>query len=174
MASSPPSINPYAPPAASTEIPQLEAVDPYAVTADRSTRFGAYVVDCLLFVPTLIPGILGSLAFQESLGLIDDDPAGVAAFYALLLPVPLLLAIYQWYLVATTGQSLAKRWFRIKIVRMDGSLPGFVYGVLLRSWVLHALNSACSCVGLIDALMIFGYEARCLHDHIAGTKVIKA
>ena len=84
-----------------------------------------------------------------------------------------MLASYQWYLVATTGQSLAKRWFGIKIVRLDGSLPGFVNGVLLRSWVLHALNAVCNFVGLIDALMIFGEQSRCLHDLIAGTKVIK-
>ena len=91
---------------------------------------------------------------------------------------------YQWYLVATTGQSLAKRWMGIKIVRLDGSPVGFVHGVLLRSWVISMATNAISTtpglrtlgrlVHLVDALMIFGEERRCLHDHIAGTRVIVA
>jgi uncharacterized RDD family membrane protein YckC len=40
--------------------------------------------------------------------------------------------LLQAYLVTTTGQSIAKRWFRIKIVKVDGSPVNFVSGVLLR------------------------------------------
>ena len=43
---------------------------------------------------------------------------------------------YQWYLISTTGQSLAKRWMGIKIVRIDGTPVNFVNGVILRSWVM--------------------------------------
>ena len=165
--------NPYAPPAASTEVlPFQPDFGGYGFPAERGTRFAAHMVDNLLYLPTLIPGGIAAALLLDT----PEDLDNVANFilvYGLLGLFPLMLASYQWYLVAQTGQSLAKRWFRIKIVRMDGSLPGFVYGVLLRSWVLQALNAACNLVGLIDALMIFGQESRCLHDQIAGTKVIK-
>jgi uncharacterized RDD family membrane protein YckC len=85
--------------------------------------------------------------------------------------------IYQWYLIATTGQSLAKRWLGIKIVRLDGSPVGFVNGVILRSWVVGALSNIPilgTIIGLVNPLMIFGEERRCLHDHIAGTRVVVA
>jgi uncharacterized RDD family membrane protein YckC len=169
--------NPYAPPAASTDVlPFVPDYGSHGIPAERGTRLAAHMVDGILFIPTMIPGLIAFFAmFADAAdSLAAEDTSTVLAFYGLLLPVPLMLASYQWYLVATTGQSLAKRWFGIKIVRLDGSLPGFVNGVLLRSWVLHALNSVCGFVGLIDALMIFGEESRCLHDQIAGTKVIKA
>jgi uncharacterized RDD family membrane protein YckC len=85
------------------------------------------------------------------------------------------LAIYQWILIATTGQTLAKKWLKMKIVKVDGTPVDFVSGVILRSWVVQALSAipmVGGLVGLIDALMIFGAEQRCLHDHIAGTIVI--
>ena len=94
----------------------------------------------------------------------------------------MILNIYQWYLISTTGQSLAKKWFRIRIVKTDNTGVDFVSGVLLREWVLGfvagAINgvipSAGSIVSLVDALMIFGSERRCLHDVIASTKVVIA
>jgi hypothetical protein len=52
--------------------------------------------------------------------------------------------------------------------------------VLLRSWAFYALVFAGtllffgSILPLVDALMIFGDQRRCLHDHLAGTKVVVA
>jgi uncharacterized RDD family membrane protein YckC len=168
--------NPYAPPTVSTEVlPYPADFGVQGFPAERGTRLAAHIVDNLLYLPTLIPGAV-LVAVLENTSAAWDSAATIAmAFgsYGLLIAFPLALASYQWYLVAKTGQSLAKRWFRIRIVRLDGSLPGFVYGVLLRSWVIQLLNAACNLVGLIDALMIFGQESRCLHDQLAGTKVIK-
>jgi uncharacterized RDD family membrane protein YckC len=168
--------NPYAPPTAATEILTLEPdYGAHGIPAERGTRLAAHMVDGLLYIPTVIPGfIIFFSMFGDSPDNALEETTNVLAFYGLLLPLPLMLASYQWYLVAKTGQSLAKRWFGIRIVGLDGSLPGFVKGVLLRSWVIHALNSVCGFVSLIDALMIFGEESRCLHDQIAGTRVIKA
>src|SRR4051794_30205895 len=45
----------------------------------------------------------------------------------------LTLHIYQFSLIARTGQSLGKRWLRIEIVGTDGSPPGWLRGVLLRT-----------------------------------------
>jgi uncharacterized RDD family membrane protein YckC len=81
----------------------------------------------------------------------------------------------QWFLIATTGQSLGKRWCRIKIVRSESHPVGFVHGVLLREWV-RILVGFVPFVGMaltvLDDLFVFRADRRCLHDLIAGTRVI--
>ena len=102
---------------------------------------------------------------------------GVIGVAALMVLMVLAFMGYQWYLIATTGQTLAKRWLGIKIVRVDGTPLGFVNGVILRSWVLGLLGNipiVGPLVSLVNPLMIFGEERRCLHDQIAGTRVIVA
>jgi uncharacterized RDD family membrane protein YckC len=88
------------------------------------------------------------------------------------------LLIVQVVLLSTSGQSLGKRIVGIRIVRYeDESNPGFVGAWLLRSLV-PGLIAAIPCFGmifsLVDIMCIFGVERRCLHDLIAGTKVIDA
>jgi uncharacterized RDD family membrane protein YckC len=94
----------------------------------------------------------------------------------MILPAGLPLSIYQWMLIARTGQSIGKKWLRIRIVKLDNSPVGFGDGVMLREWITRGI-SFIPCVGaiisLVGYLMIFGSERRCLHDRIAGTKVIK-
>ncbi len=135
------------------------------IPADRSTRFVANLVDQILYLVAMVPGIMLGLGFDSS------EEQNLTAALAILSVLPLFA--YQSYLVAFTGQSLAKKWFKIQIVRWDGSPPGFFNGVLVRSWVSGVLGSAVGCYSIVDAVFIFGDERRCLHDYMAGTKVIK-
>jgi hypothetical protein len=64
----------------------------------------------------------------------------------------------------------------IRIARLDNTVPNLGRVVLLR----YAPMSVASLVpgvggllNLIDVLMIFGSERRCLHDRIAATKVVR-
>jgi uncharacterized RDD family membrane protein YckC len=66
----------------------------------------------------------------------------------------------------------------IRIVSFDDeSNPGFVKAFLLRVFV-NGLIGAVPFVGfvysLVDIFFIFRDDRRCLHDLIAGTKVVKA
>jgi uncharacterized RDD family membrane protein YckC len=175
MAGPPRDVNPYAPPLlgsehSPSEQPRYGAGPP----ADRGTRLIAYLIDSLLFALVAAPGFIGLIAIGDANGLAAKRSSELLLLGSVFGPL-LLLASYQWYLVATTGQSLAKRWFKIRVVRLDGSAPGFLRGVLLRSWITAAFNSVCSpAFFFVDALMVFGEESRCLHDRIASTKVIKA
>jgi uncharacterized RDD family membrane protein YckC len=93
----------------------------------------------------------------------------------LFIPI-LVVAIVQWVLISRNGQSIGKRIIRTRIVRVDGTNPGFVYGVFLRSWVpmgLQFIPFVGSFIGLADALFVFRNDRRTIHDHIAGTKVIQ-
>ncbi|APR85856.1 Hypothetical protein A7982_11205 [Minicystis rosea] len=160
--------NPYAPPSASSDSPSTppEDEDEIVILAERGTRFWGRTLDDLLLGLSVIP----------SLFVIDSLKEETALRLLVMGTLPLVLLCYQWYLVSTTGQSIAKRWLNMKIVRMDGSPAGFVSGVLLRSWIPFVLNMVPyvgSFAAFIDSVMIFGDQRRCLHDQIAGTKVIQ-
>ena len=45
------------------------------------------------------------------------------------------LLAYQWYLISTRGQTIAKRWLGMKIIRNTGAPVDFVSGVILRTWI---------------------------------------
>jgi uncharacterized RDD family membrane protein YckC len=160
-------LNPYAPPAESSPaqpfgeglfsskpIEWTRSVD--APPAPRATRLFAWVIDTFLLIASLFLG----LPFAGS----SDGGLRVAlsaiGFLSML--------VVRWYLVSTTGQSLAKRWLHIKIVKVDGSAVGFISGVVMREWVPAIIPG----FGSLDAIWIFGQEARCLHDLLAGTKVV--
>jgi len=94
------------------------------------------------------------------------------------LPLLALLALVQGVLLATRGQSVGKLLCRIRIVRFaDNAEPGFVRAYLLRGTVplvLEQIPILGRLFWIVDACFIFGDERRCLHDYIAGTKVVKA
>jgi uncharacterized RDD family membrane protein YckC len=169
--------NPYAPPKsdvnAETRAPAIEGQ-----LAERGTRFFSQMVDGLFFFVALIPVLIvgaqngvfrgggPSVLFRAFTSGTSGAVSGVAW--------PGLM-LFQAYLVTTRGQSIAKRWFRIRIVKLDGSPVNFVSGVLLRNWLLVILQQIPGInmfVGLLDALFIFRQDRRCIHDLIAGTKVI--
>lgn len=135
------------------------------VLAEPGTRLSAAILDSVLslgcFFPTLV-----FLANEDWIW------AGLVVSVLILLG----LSIYQWILLTQTGQSLGKRWTRIKVVRTNGQPADFVHVVLLRIWVMgmvQGLAGGCgSILGLVDVLFIFREDRRCIHDHLADTKVV--
>lgn len=175
-------FNPYAPPTADVD-QGLQLQQGAYVLAERGTRLGAVLIDGLLAVAAAAPAgiILAFMLFSASntmnLGNMEMMSYGVIGVAILMGVMVLAFMGYQWYLIATTGQTLAKRWLGIQIVRVDGTPLGFVNGVILRSWVIGLLGNipiVGPLVSLVNPLMIFGEERRCLHDQIAGTRVIVA
>jgi uncharacterized RDD family membrane protein YckC len=89
----------------------------------------------------------------------------------------LALFIVQVWMLSTRGQSIGKRMLGIRIVLFrDNGNPGFLHAWLLRNFV-PGLISLVPYVGflfvLVDICFIFGEQRRCVHDLIAGTKVVK-
>jgi len=118
----------------------------------------------------------GGQSFAAASG--ELDYAKIYAMCGVALIGPLLLAAYQWSMIAKTGQSLAKRWLGMRIIHEDtGTAPGFVNGVLLRSWLFGFagfIPYVGGCIGIIDAVAIFiGNRRQTLHDRVARTLVIQ-
>ncbi|SKA95090.1 RDD family protein [Prosthecobacter debontii] len=85
-----------------------------------------------------------------------------------------LLMIYTIYLLSVKGQTLGKKMLGIRIVNnLDDSNAGFVRAFLLRGIVNAIPGAIIPFYGLIDVCFIFGAERRCIHDFIAGTRVIQ-
>lgn len=159
-------FNPYAPPVSAEPFHVTEADE--HVLASRGRRFFGSMIDGLLL---LAPYGIGILLVTD----IDHPTDGDGVLLILMLVAMLAVGIVQAVLIARSGQSLAKRMLGMRIVRLDGSPCGFLHGVFVRSWVFTALASlplVGGFLGLIDALYIFGSEQRCLHDVLAGTKVV--
>jgi uncharacterized RDD family membrane protein YckC len=157
-----PGFNPYAPPQAKVDFGIGSGGDDgYGsdLLAPRGTRLGARILDGLVLMAVVLPGaLIGAFVGKEFMWVLAG--LGVLGLYG-----------YQWY------QSIGKRMLGIRVVKMDGSRVDFVSAVVLRSWVpgfIGAVPYLGACVGFIGYLMIFGDQQRCLHDHIANTKVILA
>ncbi len=97
----------------------------------------------------------------------------------------LAVLVTQILLLSLRGQSLGKLVTRLRVVRIDGSKAGFVHAWLLREALITcggAILSLLPFVGplflrpvfhLTDWCLIFRRDHRCLHDLIAGTRVVK-
>lgn len=167
-----PSVNPYEAPSERFESGPAVVGAPKAVAAARARRLVAVMVDGLLTVTPVLPGAL----FLTLTGGPEDLSVGHWILLASLLGA-LAIYAYQCRLIARTGQSLAKRWFRIRIVRTSGEPAGFLHGVVLRSWVFDALciiPTVWVALRVADGLAIFGASARTLGDRLADTRVVEA
>lgn len=145
--------------------------------ASLLSRFIASILDSLYLCFSFVLGIVGVLVAGQagivtlpSEGLPENPDlmiAGVFYFF------PIVALIVQWNLIATRGQSIGKFITCIRIVTVNGRLPGFFMGVVVRNWVRNLL-AIIPFFGLIDLLPIFGDAKRCIHDYMAGTRVVQA
>lgn len=152
--------------------------------ADRLTRLGAWFLDNVLAFLCCLPGMLivgFSVISTLLLGRGDVAEVMSARFllgWMLLAIGGLVLLVVQVWMLSTRGQTVGKRLLGIRIVRFeDRSTPGFMHAFLLRA-VVPGLIGMIPYLGfifsIVDICFIFRADRRCIHDFIAGTKVVKA
>lgn len=164
--------NPYAPPRA--RVRDVAAPKAELVLAERSARLGAAIVDGLIFsamvyIPLLIGTVISAAGGEGS------DPSGTMVMIGVVLA---LVGFAVWaYLtlkqMSATGQSLAKKYFNIKVVVSDGS-PASLSRLIVRRNLLTWLLGIIPLYGFIEVLFIFGEKRQCLHDRMADTIVVEA
>lgn len=165
--------NPYSP--TTTQYDPSVELDAGGMLADRSTRLIAAFIDGLIMLVVMLPVtlVLGSLlgVFNgESLirTLIYTVISGVVGFAAFI--------VIQGRGLNATGQTIGKKLMNIRIVTDAGTKPEFMdllikrYGVM---WIIGIIPYVGGLVSLVNVLLIFRENRKCLHDDIAGTKVIK-
>ena len=176
-------VNPYAAPVRPVEPHEQDgALDeaPIQFLAGRLARFLAQLLDGLFALLWIGPGFVLILVLPRVLGPNSRSaamPLGLLALLLLLGGVVGLL-VYQLRLLAREGQTWGKKQMNVRIVTYDsGEIPGLGRTLGLRI-VVNNLIGMIPLVGavysLIDPLLIFGEERRCLHDLLAGTTVVEA
>ena len=171
--------NPYAPPQA--EVRDAPAAPPTEGTlATRTLRLAGAIVDSVVSAVFVVPFLM--LAGEWTAAISGELSYGTIALGGFA-----LFTAMHGYLLATRGQTLGKRLVGTRIVRADNDeVPtlartlGLRYGTLalglpvtlfVGMWA-GAIAYPLIVFGLIDSALVFRRDRRCLHDLIAGTKVV--
>ena len=138
------------------------------ILASRMKRLFARLLDGVFgLVSALVPGFV--LTFLSD-GNFDPESFLLGAVVGII-----CFVIYQWYLLATTAQTIGKKYLKIKIVNKNGEQAGFFVNVVLREWVMGLIGIIPAIGGIIqivNILFIFRDDRKCIHDLIAGTVVV--
>ena len=165
-----PSHNPYAAPVAHVE----DFQDAQLVLADRGIRLLAKFIDgSILYGLVIVVAILAGAAIPmiERGGSASETTITVVAVVGSLSFIALIVA--NMVMLHRSGQTIGKRLLSIKILRSDGSrcsLPRIVFARWLPVTLMRVIPYV---TWLVDSLMIFRADQRCLHDLIADTIVVK-
>ena len=171
--------NPYAPPQA--EVRDAPAAPPTKGTlATRTLRLAGAIVDSVASAVFVVPFLMFTGDWTAAI-------SGELSYGTISLGSFALFTAMHGYLLATRGQTIGKWLVGTRIVRADNDevptlartlslrygaraigLPMTLVAFVLALVIAYPLIV----VGLIDIALIFRRDRRCLHDLIAGTKVV--
>ncbi len=143
--------------------------------ASRSKRLMAALVDACISIIVTFPvmmtmGVIRQLREEQTMTMQQT-----VFFFFFGMVVFLLI---HGYFLAKYGQTVGKRLIGTRIVSYaDGQLLplGKLFGLrYLPIAIIAQIPFVGSLFAVVDILFVFGPERRCLHDLIAGTKVIRA
>lgn len=171
-----PSENPYEPPAVA-EVSAPPMPDTNIELASLGERFHGAFIDGLISIAF---ALLCNYALSAS-GVFDSLPPNIDLEFVSTLILTLVGFAFDiginWKFLYTSGQTIGKKVAKTRVVTLDGRLPS-MFDLVLKRYAVFTLIVLIPVVGtpltLINILFIFGRERRCLHDLIAGTRVIKA
>ena len=160
--------NPYAPPGADVAVSESQDL------AERGTRLGGAIIDGLL-----LAGLIWAFVFASGIWsrMVEQSNTVTDTVLIFLVSVGAFLLL-NGYLLAKHGQTIGKRLLNMRIVSVqDGRILPFWRVMALRYlpvWVIGYIPLVGSVFSLVNPLFIFREDRRCVHDLIAGTRVVKA
>jgi uncharacterized RDD family membrane protein YckC len=166
-------FNPYQAPATDELEPAVQSSDSPLRRASREQRWLAAMIDGLLAVLVVAP-------LEYKFGLFDKHSLETAfTFHEVLLWGAIGFAVWfaeHGYFLATNSQTIGKRVVGIRIEDISGGRTALWKIVFLRylpSTCVANIPTIGSALLLVDILFIFRKDQRCLHDHLAGTHVVR-
>jgi uncharacterized RDD family membrane protein YckC len=167
--------NPYGAPLAAVEISSSPSE---LRPGGRGERLGAAFIDGLI-----VGGVFWTLVYlsgfwQTYVGsVLSGDRAAWKLIVGMVVASFAAFVCIQAYPLANSGQTWGKRLLKLRIVDMQGFKPDFWRLIALRYGVGRVIAMVPMLGGiysLVDVLFIFRDDRRCIHDHIAGTRVVVA
>lgn len=145
-----------------------------AVLATRMSRLGAALIDAVI-------GILASLPFWWATGMIEHltrgQPIPTSILIGSMVYGIIMLFVIHGYLLNKYGQTVGKYLLGIYIADFGTQHKATLLTIIFKRMLPVSIASAIPIIGsflvLIDTLMIFRSDHRCLHDFIAHTQVLK-
>lgn len=163
--------NPYAAP----EAPLVEVAEPGSMAqVSRWRRLGGYLIDNVLIGAVMLPSLMAAhFGWLHSISLGNGD---LLTALAVILSVVLYLVI-QCALLYHRGQTIGKLAMGTRIVDHERGEIVFWRTAGVR-YLLVAVLQGLPLVGgvffVVNALFIFREDRRCIHDLMAGTRVVAA
>jgi uncharacterized RDD family membrane protein YckC len=163
-------MNPYQPPVAEPNAPLGAGTE---ILATRGARLGAAIIDAIAVL--LVNGVvLWATGLFEDLMRTPDDFGLVATATT--------LGFFVWLVIQISflrdGQTLGKRLVGLRMVDYATGGPVPLGRLLLLRYLPLQFVGVIPILGriipIVDVLFIFGAEQRCVHDLMAGTKVVQA
>lgn len=153
-------------------------------TASLGKRFGAFVIDTVLMMVAIVfflkylgiePGQSTDMqaAQLEMMQKLQDLPD--SAKQLLVFSPVICFFLLHGFLLYQSGQTIGKRILGLAIVTMDNQKPAFFMLIVQRyvsQWLMGMIPVIGILLRLADILFIFRADKRCIHDHLAKTKVI--
>jgi uncharacterized RDD family membrane protein YckC len=134
--------------------------------ADIGARFLGRLIDNLVYAAAaLIPGGIAWAAVADWLGIVVAALGFLAVFG------------FNVHLLASSGQSIGKRFIGTRIVTKEGGRVPVALTLLLRTFAPMAVGFipfAGNVFGILDGAWVLGPQRRCLHDLMANTLVVEA
>ena len=160
-----------------------DPVEPQSVVlAERGTRLVAVLVDRLLQAGCLLIIVIATRSYDRIL----NNQLEFLDLLAFTIGGSLIWLCLHGYLLITRGQTIGKSLTNIQIVdNKTNTLLPFVNVFLLRYFWVALLAVVCVLIPgdsddnlirvlvVVDVLLIFGSNQRCLHDYFAGSKVVE-
>jgi uncharacterized RDD family membrane protein YckC len=141
--------------------------------ATRGMRFLAATIDGLIGIVLAVPFWLATGIF-EMMQRGEQPPYSftvMAVIYGFV-----MFIVAHGYLLSKNGQTVGKKLLGLQITDLNGNILS-LSSVLGKRYLPISGVSLIPIVGnilaLVDVLFIFSKDRRCLHDHIAGTKVVR-
>ena len=128
--------------------------------AERWKRLVAWLVDLPLSPAAFVIGMLSA------------DMGGPAIATVALLVLGIVGVPYQVVLLRREGQTVGKRLLRIRIVDEETGVRGAVVRNVVLRYLVNWLLILIPPYVVIDHMLIFAKNRRCVHDYLAGTKVV--